>query len=60
MQNDSEIGRAEDLAKYRMEIVREDLNTAIRNLNEGDYSAANNRAYYAIFHAIESCNGSRS
>ena len=50
MQN--EIGTIYDLAKYRLNIAGEDLNTAKRNMNEGDYRAANNRAYYAIFHGI--------
>ena len=31
------------------------MNTAKRNMEMGDYRAANNRAYYAIFHAIDAC-----
>lgn len=27
----------------------------ISELDEGDYRAANNRAYYAIFHALDAC-----
>lgn len=43
----------EFLAKYRMEKAKEALNTAkilFRDIK--DYTAANNRAYYAIFYAI--------
>ena len=43
-----------DLSKYRLDRAREDLATATRNYNAGDYRAANNRAYYAIFHALRS------
>ncbi len=55
MSGDGETGNSKDLARYRLEIAKEDLNTAYRNLEEADYRAANNRAYYAIFHAIEAC-----
>ena len=48
-------GSLKDLAKYRLEIAEEDLTTAKRNMEMGDYRAANNRAYYAIFHAIDAC-----
>ena len=41
-----------DLAKYRLDRAKEDLATASRNFDTGDYRAANNRAYYAIFHAL--------
>lgn len=53
MQND--IGSSWDLAKYRLKIATEDLTTAKRNMEMGDFRAANNRAYYAIFHAIDAC-----
>ena len=44
---------AEYLAKYRIEKAREALNTAkILFSDIKDYTAANNRAYYAIFYAI--------
>ena len=41
-----------DLSKYRLARAKEDLSTAERNYASGDYRAANNRAYYAIFHAL--------
>ena len=40
------------LSQYRLEKAKEDLNTAERNYKESDYRAANNRAYYAIFHSL--------
>ena len=43
-----------DYSKYRFEKAKEDLETAKQNFNDGYYSAANNRAYYAVFHAIRS------
>ena len=48
-------GSLKELAKYRLKIANEDLNTAKKNMEAGDYRAANNRAYYAIFHAIDAC-----
>lgn len=43
----------EDFAKYRLAKAKETLNTAeIIYKNVGDYTSANNRAYYAIFYAI--------
>ncbi len=41
-----------DYAKYRMERAREDLDAAHLLFNAGNYRIANNRAYYAIFHAM--------
>ena len=38
-----------ELAQYRVET---DLRAAKILLDAGEYKAANNRAYYAIFHAI--------
>jgi len=35
-----------------MDCAKEDLATAYENMKAGRYKAANNRAYYAIFHAI--------
>ena len=39
-------------AKYRMERSKEDLSAAKLLFENGNYRAANNRAYYAIFHAL--------
>lgn len=48
---DEEVVRKE-YAKYRIGRAKEDLNTAHRLLADEDYRAANNRAYYAIFHSM--------
>lgn len=40
------------LSKYRLEQSEEFLNSAIKNLNMGEFKTANNRAYYSIFHAM--------
>ncbi len=42
------------LSQYRLERAKEDIATAQRNFESGDYRAANNRAYYAIFHSLRS------
>lgn len=41
-----------DLSKYRLAKAAETLVTAKRDLAAEDYSSANNRAYYCIFHAM--------
>lgn len=41
-----------DYARYRMERAKEDLDTAHLLFDAGKYRIANNRAYYAIFHAL--------
>ena len=41
-----------DYAKYRMERAKEDLDAAQLLFDAGNYRIANNRAYYAIFHAM--------
>ena len=43
-----------ELSKARIETAKEDLATAYENMDAGRYRAANNRAYYAILHAIRS------
>lgn len=47
-----EKGSVSDLARYRIETAKSDLRSADILLKEGEYRGANNRAYYAIFHAI--------
>ena len=43
----------EGFARYRLNKAKETLETARMIFNEGkDFTSANNRAYYAIFHAI--------
>ena len=46
------IGGARDLARYRLEEARELLVVAKENLENGHYKSANNRAYYAVYHAV--------
>lgn len=41
-----------DYAKYRIERAREDMEAAHLLYDAGNYRIANNRAYYAIFHAM--------
>ena len=45
-------GTKYDLAQYRLEIAKSDLNSAKLLLDADEYRGANNRAYYAIYHAI--------
>lgn len=48
----NDIGSRNDLVLYRLESSKEDLKSAKILLDAESYKAANNRAYYAIFHAI--------
>lgn len=41
-----------DLSRYRLQKAKEMLASAKRDVNAEDYASANNRAYYAIFHAM--------
>ncbi len=41
-----------DLSRYRFQKAKEMLASARRDREAGDYASANNRAYYAIFHAM--------
>ena len=41
-----------DLSAYRLKKAREMLLSAGRDMTAQDYASANNRAYYAIFHAM--------
>ena len=45
-------GNKFDLMKYRLESAKSDLKSAKILIDAEEYRAANNRAYYAIFHAI--------
>ena len=47
-----EKGTVKDLVSYRINTAKEDLRTARMLLKAEEYRAANNRAYYAIFHVI--------
>ena len=46
------IGTKKDLVLYRLQTARSDVKSARILLEAGEYRGANNRAYYAIFHAI--------
>ena len=48
----NDVGSRKDLVLYRIESSKEDLKSAKILLDAESYKAANNRAYYAIFHAI--------
>lgn len=41
-----------DYSKYRLERAKEDLRAAQLLFSNNEYRAANNRAYYAMFHTI--------
>lgn len=43
-----------ELSKYRLSRAKEDLNSAKILFENGDFRAANNRAYYATFHSLRS------
>ena len=52
MEQPNNIGTREDLYKYRVASAKEALESARILMNVNSYRAANNRAYYAIFYAI--------
>lgn len=47
-----DIGTRKDLVLYRLQTARNDLRSARILLAADEYKGANNRAYYAIFHAV--------
>lgn len=51
-QRDTDIGTREDLARYRLELAAANLRSADILLEAEEYRSANNRAYYAIFQAV--------
>ena len=51
-QHKQEIGTKKDLVLYQLETAKKDLKSAKVLLEIDDCKGANNRAYYAIFHAI--------
>lgn len=46
------IGNIKDLVFYRIEVAKADLKAANTLFDIAEYRGANNRAYYAIYHAI--------
>ncbi len=53
-------GNNKDLVMYRIESAKNDLRSAIALRDIDDYRGANNRAYYAVFHAITAVHGLKS
>ena len=51
-QPNQNIGTRKDLVLHRIKNAESDLNAAGILFDAGEYKAANNRAYYAVFHAI--------
>ena len=47
-----DIGDKTDVAKHRLRVAKEDLQAANLLVEANSYRGANNRAYYAIFHAV--------
>lgn len=47
-----DIGTKMDVARHRLQVSREDLDTENLTFEAGQYQGANNRAYYSIFHTI--------
>ena len=41
-----------DVVRHRLNVAREDLDTAKLTFEAGQYRGSNNRAYYSIFHTI--------
>lgn len=51
-QHKEDIGTRKDLVLYRLQTAKADLRSARILLSAKEYKGANNRAYYAIFHAV--------
>ena len=47
-----DIGTKMDVVRHRLNVAKEDLDTALLTFQAGQYRGANNRAYYSIFHTI--------
>jgi len=52
MEQHNDIGTKEDLARYRITVAGDNLRAAKILLDNKELKSANNRAYYAVFHAI--------
>lgn len=52
MTQHEDYGSRNDLVRYRIETAKEDLSAARLLFEAKAYKPANNRAYYAIFHAV--------
>ncbi len=49
---DDVVNVKEEYARYRLEKAKEEYEAAVVLYDTGHYRAANNRAYYSIFHAM--------
>lgn len=52
MEQPKDVGTKEDITLHRIQTAKEDLRAARILLQAEEYRSANNRAYYAIFHAV--------
>lgn len=57
-QHKEDIGARRDLVFYRLQTAKADLKSARILLAAEEYKGANNRAYYAIFHAVNAIHAS--
>ena len=51
--DDYDVGSRKDMVMHRIRVAKEDLETARILVDASQYLRANNRAYYAIYHAID-------
>ncbi|MDY4969527.1 MAG: HEPN domain-containing protein [Lachnospiraceae bacterium] len=51
--DDFDVGSRTDIVIHRIRVAKEDLATAQLLVEAEQYRGANNRAYYAIYHAID-------
>lgn len=52
LRDEANMGNPKDLAEHRLAVAREDLETARDDFKGNHLRAANNRAYYSIYHSI--------
>ncbi len=50
--DDMQLGNYKDVALYKLDRAKDELETSQILFSAGKYKAANNRAYYACFHAV--------
>ena len=48
----TQVSYGKDLARYKLERAREELDTAILLFDNDRFKAANNRAYYSIYYSL--------
>ena len=52
MEQHKDTGSYMDIARYRLKTAEEDLDVAKKLFQDNSIRIANNRAYYAIYHAV--------